>query len=398
MPRGLPFLVDGIETDVDRRFLDHFVHDLSKLLTLHDGITNPFKDILLPMATQHKGLMHSLMCLSGLHLIQSDPKPSFDVRQEEHFSSAIMIWTADIACAMNIGAVPAQDGLLIEDPTVASTIVNCLISICKGSTNGEYRLYMDSARQLVSNRQSENPTFRNFLFEFFIYHEISNSLTALDRRPLLADEYNDQGLPNFLNDPTVQPSNGVVLGVLDGLFSRYITRITELRDLRRKRKKSGREPVVDYQMIEEALTIDASIRAWDPGQEPDTPRWIAAQFYRQCTWIYLWRTIHTSQPSSKITAVVDDGLEYLRAMAPGDSTQAVVLLPLFILGCAAFQQRQRPHIEAAFETLQEYSNFGNIKPARDVVRRVWEMMDAGDEKSWDWEVVMKDMNIDLLVT
>ena len=85
-------------------------------------------------------------------------------------------------------------------------------------------------------------------------------------------------------------------------------------------------------------------------------------------------------------------------MPAGESTQSIVLLPLFLMSCAAFEEGQRAELEGAFDAVQAYSNLGNIRPARRVVRRVWEMMDWRDERSWDWESVMADMGIDLLVT
>ena len=395
IPRSLPVLVDGIETEVDRRFLDHFVYDLSGVLTLHDNNSNPFKDLLLPMATQHKGLMHSLMALSGSHIIAREPEPAFNERQLYHFDAAVTTLNADIKLAINSDR--DTHGLLVEDPTVASTIVHCLICICKGSTNGEYRMHMNGARQLINSRQSSNPEFREFITEFFQYHDVCNSLTTLDRRPLVVDDNDDRSLPNFVINPAIQPGAGAMIGVLDGLF-KFITDITALRDNIRSRKDAGQKPLVPYESLARAVNIDVGIHAWDPAQEPNTPRWIAAQLYRQCTWVYLYRTIQPSKPSPKITAAVDDGLEYLRIMPPGESTQAILLLPVFILSCAAFQENQRPDLEKAFDNLQAYSNLGNIRIARQVVRRVWEMMDSGDERSWDWEGIMTDMGIDLLVT
>ena len=188
-----------------------------------------------------------------------------------------------------------------------------------------------------------------------------------------------------------------MVGVLDGLF-KYINKITARRDNIRARKAEGLRPPVPYESLAVAVKIDAEIRNWDPNQEPQTSRWIAAQLYRQCTWLYLYRTIQASKPSANLAAAVDVGLEYLRMMPSGESTQCILLLPLFILSCAAFQEKQRPELENAFDNLQAYSNLGNIKPARRVVHRVWEMMDAGDEMSWDWETIMADMGIDLLIT
>lgn len=401
MPRHLPFLVDGIETDIDRRFLDHFVYELSGVLTIHDDDSNPFKDLLLPMATQHSGLMHSLMALSGSHIIAKEPNPDFKDRQFHHYSVAISTLNANITSA--IEGDQEAGALLVEDPAVASTIVHCLISICSGSTNGDYRIHMNGARSLIAKRdkrKSKNPEFQRFIMEFFMYHDVMNSLTSLDRRPQNLDDDDDdddRSLPNFLIQPAIQPGAGLMIGVLDGLF-KYITRITALRDSVRRRIDAGLEPAVVYESLAQAVMIDAGIRDWDPNQEPNTPLWVAAQLYRQCTWVYLYRTIQASRSSAKICAAVDDGLDYLRVLTPTESVQCVLLLPVFLLGCAAFEKRQRPDLETAFDNLQAYSNLGNIRPARQVVRKVWKMMDDGDEKSWDWEGIMASMGIDVLVT
>jgi len=68
------------------------------------------------------------------------------------------------------------------------------------------------------------------------------------------------------------------------------------------------------------------------------------------------------------------------------------------LGVSAFSEEQRPDIEKAFADLQAYSSLGNIKYAKLTVEKVWELMDAGDEKSWDWEAVMESLGFDFLVT
>lgn len=385
VPRGLPFLIDGIETEVDRRFLDHFVYDFSRVLTLINDDSNPFKEILLPMATQNRGLMHSLMCLSGSHLSSRDPQPVFKERRHYHFDCAVSNLRTHIT---GYATNPSRE--MIDDPTVASTLALCLNSICEGETKGEYRPHMDAARHLLETQRSQNPEFRKFLYEFFMYHDVSNALTALDRRPLLLTE--DFVLPTF-----VQPGAGILLGVLDGLFG-YMSKITLLRDKIRERKGQGIEPTVDYQSLSDAVAIDWGIRSWEPAQREGSPSFIAAQLYRQCTWVYLYRTIQPSKPSEKIASAVDGGLEYLRQLPADAGTQAILLMPLFLLGCAAFAPEQRPEIRDAFDGLIAYSNLGNIRPAREIVEKVWEKMDAGDESSWDWETIIQDMEYDLLIT
>ncbi|KAL4879676.1 fungal-specific transcription factor domain-containing protein [Aspergillus karnatakaensis] len=386
--RSLPILIDGIETEMDRKLLDHFVYGFSRVLTLINDDSNPFKEILLPMATQHRGLMHSLMCLSGSHLSGLNPEPGVKERKYYHFHRAIRDLKDNINARSNM--VEEEPELLVEDPIIASTIALSLNTICEGETNGEYRPHMDAARYLLVTQKPRNEKFRQFIVEFFQYHDVSNSITSLDRRPAHMD--GELRLPDF-----VPHAAGNFLGVFDGLF-RYISQVTRLRDRIRQRFSEGYEPAVDYQILSDAVLIDSSIRTWETSHPPNTPNYYLAQLYRQSTWVYLYRTIRPSRPSDKIAQVVDDGLEFLDLLPQDAGAFSIVLMPLFLLGCSAFVPRQRERIQKGFEALKAYSNLRNIEPAFKVVQRVWEVMDNKTEESWDWEKIIKEMNMDFLIT
>jgi len=378
---NLPCLIDGVETQQDRILLDHFVYDLSRVLTLINDATNPFQELILPVAIQHQGLMHSLLCLSGAHLARKERETQYKRAQIYHFGQAIRIlrWESSSADGRPIA----------NDSTIAQMLVLCLVSICLGEREGEYRPPMDVARGLLDQGLADT-RFGKFVFEFFMYHDVANSLTSLDRRPIRNME--DYMLPGFI----LQPEAGVLLGVLDGLF-RYISKITCLRDIVRDRKKSGIHPSVDYEVLSTAVAIDSEIRQWIPPQHPNTHRYIAAQLYRQSTWVYLYRTIQPSIPSPKIRWAVDEGLAFMRRLPSDSATQSILLMPLFLLGCAAFEPSQRPHISERFRSLYEYSGLGNILAAHEAVEKVWNLMDARDENSWDWETILRDMGYDFLV-
>ena len=332
------------------------------------------------------------MCLSGSHLSGLDPEPKLKERKYFHFHHAIQDLKDNIN-ASSSSKSPDQEGepLLVEDPIIASTIALSLNTICEGETNGEYRPHMDAARYLLVSQQPRNEKFRQFIVEFFQYHDVSNSLTSLDRRPNLF--HNDPHLPNFVPGA----SAGMFVGVFDGLFN-YISEITQLRDRIRERFNEGYEPAVDYQTLSEAVSIDTAIRTWETSHEADTPNWCLAQLYRQSTWVYLYRTIRPSRPSDKIAQVVNDGLGYLDQLPQDAGAYSIVLMPLFLLGCSAFVTEQRDRITRGFEDLKSYSNLRNIEPAFKVVTRVWEIMDTHIEESWDWEKIIRDMNMDFLIT
>jgi hypothetical protein len=387
-PRDLPFLIEGVETDLDRHFLDHFNFHLSRVLTMFTENKNPFKEVLLPMALRHRGLMHSVLCLSGSHLVKADPRPQFHERQIHHFQQACQNLRTDKSMER---AISGDETAVIEDPTVAQTLVLCLRSICAGEVNGEYRPHLDAARHLIKTQISPSAEFQSFILEFFVYHDVASSLTSVDHRTILLND--DFTLPEFM----IQPDAGALLGVVDGLFI-FLSRIRQLRDKIRERKQMGIAPLVDYQILSEASTIDQAIRSWNYVGEESTPRYVATLLYRQTTWLYLHRTILPSVPSDNLKEAVDQGLEYLNVLPKDAATQSILLMPLFLMGCAAFEQYQRPPITEAFNGLEEYSNLGNIPYARTVVEKVWEMMDAGDENSWDWEQIIKNEGWDFLIT
>lgn len=332
------------------------------------------------MAVTHKGLMHSILCLSGSHLIAKEPNNDFEQRQIYHFDRALNNLGTSMAPAKS---VQGENSSVIDDPTVAQVLVLCLKSICAGEVQGEYRMHLDAAKHLIETQPSANPEFRSFLVEFFVYHDVSNSITSMNRPSILTSS--DFQLPDF-----VQPDAGMFLGVADGLFI-SLSNIRDLRDKVRARKVSGQKPVVDYTILAEASKIDNGLRLWECHQTPNTPRSTSAYLYRQCTWLYLQRTIKPSRPSEEFHEGVSLGLEYLKYLPADSSCMSIMLMPIFLLGISAFSPEHRPDIEKAFDDLQAYSSLGNIAPARKVVQRIWEMMDSGDQESWYFEKVQHDM-------
>jgi hypothetical protein len=102
-------------------------------------------------------------------------------------------------------------------------------------------------------------------------------------------------------------------------------------------------------------------------------------------------------PSPLFKEAVDQGLAYMKILP--EAMQSILLMPLFLLGCASWEEGQRGDVEAALERLEGWSQLGNIRYAREVIREVWQRMDRGDEEgSWDWEGVLQMKGWDFLVT
>ncbi|KAK3681177.1 hypothetical protein LTR37_020959 [Vermiconidia calcicola] len=402
VPADLPMLVEGVDGTVDQMFFGYFTCQVGKVLSLTDH-HNPFLEIIVPMAMAHTGLMHSLLYLSGSCLIANEDAPQYDWRQrsEHHSSKAIGLLQQDLA---RTTSEEQNDVAPVGDPSIAQTLILCLQTVCAGDLTGSYRFHLNAMKEMLTKRKQSLPNeqLRQFILEFLIYHDYSSSITSLtnplDQRSI--DLMDDFQLPEFM----IQPQIGTLLGVLDGLFG-FISRIRHLRDQIRHRRSQGQGHWWDEPIINDAFAIDNALRQWQCVHPPDSPRYAASLLYRQCTWIYLHRTIQLSRPSPAFQQAVDEGLTYLR-MLPWESTdnsdvsaQSILLMPLFLLGCAAFEPEQRPEISRAFARLQEWSSLGNIKYARMIVEQVWEMMDQGrEEETWDWETIIARRGWDFLVT
>ncbi|KAK3616264.1 hypothetical protein LTR56_018859 [Elasticomyces elasticus] len=395
---SLPMLVEGVNGTVDQMFFHHFTTHVGKVLSLTDS-HNPFLEIIVPMAMGHEGLMHSLLYLSGSCLManESSPNTEWEERQEHHSSRAMRLLQEDLS-----EPAGADDNTVasIGDPSIAQTLLLCLQTVCAGDISGSYRFHLNAMKHMLTQHASAVPNdqLRRFILEFLLYDEHSSSITSLDN-PLdqrSTDLMAEFKLPEFM----IQPQAGVLLGVMDGLFG-FISRIRSIRDLIRHRRAQSVGRWWDADVIDAAFAIDDALRAWKCVYPPESPRYAPSLLYRQCTWIYLHRTIQLSIPSPTFKQAVDQGLEYLR-MLPWDtddgSTQSILLMPLFLLGCAAFEPEQRPEISEAFQRLQKWSSLGNIRYAREIVEQVWQMMDEGrEEETWDWETIIARRGWDFLV-
>lgn len=383
----LPPLMEGVESDMDRSLLQHFANRASSVLTLHgDKESNPFTKILLPMALQHKGLMHSVLCLSASHMHSVTPSEEYEDRQAYHRGKALQLLKHDLERQK-----AGEGGVMVyEDSNVAQILLHLLHSICDGNTSGEYRMHMVAAKQIAMSQKSANPEFQSLFDEFFYYHWIASQITSMDGTDVpIMDDFN---LPFKIN-----PETAGLIGVSDGLFG-FISKISNLRRRLRCRIDEKLEPTMDYEALRAAHAIDSGLRSWVCPQTPGTPRYTISMLYRQATWVYLYRTTKTSHPHPYIKNAVDDGIRYINELPAEGWIQSNVLLPLFLIGCAAFEEEQRIEINRAFAGLIACTGLGNIGFAKEVVDDIWRLMDSGDPESWDWEKIIHQKGWDFLAT
>lgn len=388
---SLPALIEGVESQLDRRLLNHFVGTASPVFTMFgEEKSNPFKEVLLPLAIDNPGLMHSLLSLAASHLARTDP--SVRHAQYHHKDEAIKLLNKGLS------NLHIQEGTVIDDSYVATTIVLCLEAICEGDNTGAHTIHMTALNSIAENIVKRANTkgvgaremqFAQFFIDFFHYHMILDGVTSMARRASLV--FTQRPIAPFL-----QPEAGTLIGTLDQLFVN-ISRITTIRDTIRTRKAAGNFPTIDEVMLATAVEIDEQVRTWTPVQTQSQPRYIYSLLYQQVTWIYLYRTINRSVPDPKIRAAVDEGVKCLNEMPVDGYSCSVLLLPVFLLGCAAFDPAQRPDITKRLEEMKR-QGLQNATHAQVVVDKIWEKMDDEDETSWDWERIIHEMGYDFVLS
>jgi hypothetical protein len=290
----MPPIFHGVETAEDKIFWRHYCLHLSNVLTVEGEAKNAFKDIILNLANQHQGLMHSILAVSGKHidydtpygakLLQDNPATSLEAlnhRSEFHHEKAMKRFYEDVA--------RPEDKEDPEYQTILSARYGqmlCMLigTLADGNPRGEHRVHLQGYKNLIQHSPPEDPTFLSFISEFFQYHIYADELIwhpEMHTRRLASEDWTP-------STPIHPPR---LLGVADGLF-KYLAQITTIRNTIRENMAAGIDPVVNYLNLYRAADIDSAIRAWTPYWPPGDSRDKVCLIYRQMMLLYLLRTVH----------------------------------------------------------------------------------------------------------
>lgn len=329
----IPPIFHGVETAEDRAFWKHYIKHFSNIFTVEGEARNAFKDVLLQLANQHQGLMHSILAVSSMHidldepygatLLRENPTTSRESLQERfvyHHDAAMTRLYEDMAKELDK-----------DDPAYETTLsarygqILCLLlqTRADGNPRGEHRLHLQAYKTLMQHSPPSDPVFRTFITEFFQFHIYADDLF-----------WHPELNVARLSDEDWQPCGPIhpprLLGVADGLF-RLLSQITTIRNTIRANIATSAMPLVDYTSLYRAAEIDSAIRAWAPQWPPGDGRDKVALLYKQVMWVYLFRTIYppsalpcplrrstlSSYPASPVSPMPIPGMPVRRASTAG---------------------------------------------------------------------------------
>ncbi|KAK4154325.1 fungal-specific transcription factor domain-containing protein [Chaetomidium leptoderma] len=292
-------LFHGLETVEDRIFWKHYNEQLSAVLTVGGEHKNAFKDMMVPVAVKHQGLMHSILSLAskhidfetpyGINVLKNNTNTSIEALRERslyHHDQARLKFYHDVE--FTNGKPNADDSTLVA-ARYGQMLCFFLEALVEGSPRGEHRLHLTVYRNLVSTSPPEDSAFLSFIAEVFQYHILADQLihSAISQDAACSPV---KSLPPI---PAIYPPR--LLGVADGLLG-HLSQITAIRNTVRSKMMAQIDPVVDYADLYSAADIDAAIRDWTPYWPPGDNRDRVSLLYKQMMWIYLDRTIYPPSP------------------------------------------------------------------------------------------------------
>lgn len=392
-----PTIINGVDAIEDKVFFEHFVSRLSKVLSF-DG-RNAFRNLLLPLAIEHAGLMHSLLALSGssinftdpygVSLLATHPKTTLTAlrrRSMQHKVRALQ--DLGIGLDMQRNRHDRPSGWL---PRYGQVLCLYLQSIKPLKATGEHRIHLRTYQKLTETISTEINPLTEFIKEYFKFHNAVDVLTQLPPKESesLASLSDDWRIEAFKNQ--------------DSQFC-CLCEIYVIRNQIRSNMANGRDPVVSREFLNAARKINIRIQEWaPPGADiKDAFTILLGLLYKQVILIYLWRTVYPPRSRSwlvhpKITEAVDDGISLLTSIPACYRSKPMLVAPAFIIGCAAFNATQRTLVRESIEMTKIYTNSKTADRVFEVLEIVWRRMDDKDERSWDWERTAHDLRMDVLV-
>ena len=145
-------IFQGIETPEDIVFLDHYINHVSGVLTVESQHKNAFKDMLLQMAVEHRGLMHSILSMASRHMdydapyckkiIETNAKVSLESlleRSEFHHNAAMKSLYDDIEIEKKNQGNGTKVNISVRYGQMLCLLIQ---TVAIGSRSGEHRVQL----------------------------------------------------------------------------------------------------------------------------------------------------------------------------------------------------------------------------------------------------------------
>lgn len=388
--RSLPPLVDGVESPSEYRLFQHFVTSVGPQLVLEKtSKDNSFTEKLVDFALSNSTVMKTLFSISASHLAQG-----IESNNPLNLQEPMQLRAAGVGYYMT--AVQKQQELTAgSDSTPSSTIsadqlkaafaVAMLLTqydTCEGGSCGIWQSHLEVAKALARRyRGSWNNAGMTDLIDWFKFHETLSRFSypeeiRLEEETELIDDSSDSSTDLF--------SEFVLIGPRDGLFDL----LNKILDLRRDTRSIPIGTSIRASNVLKGMQISSELQSWICPYFTEQAR-VVAECYRWAAYLILHATIHRSSiKDSRIKEALAGGLEWLEQISALSNDQTCSLFPMFALGIAALEDKQRDSIRIKMTQYWKWSGLGNVLATKDFLESWWANLNEGDANAnwWDWQM------------
>jgi hypothetical protein len=151
LPRGLPFLIDGLESPLRRRLFKHFTETTSGLLTTSNAENNPILTKIVPRSLHDPLIREALLCISASHLMKLKDTKDGDLETEKRKMLAI-------AEKEQVARLEVLDKRVIAsrkqphddwEAMLIASLLLCLYEVTEGTGDICWRIRLETARHIV---------------------------------------------------------------------------------------------------------------------------------------------------------------------------------------------------------------------------------------------------------
>ena len=325
--------------------------------------TNPFRDHILPLASQHSGLLHAVLGLSACHMINSgvDNTPKAHTAALEHRLSAIQ----------DLGALLLKDECFGLDDTeevlsLAIVLILVLHDICE-SGKSFHGAHLNGVAflcaRIVAGPTTPSPT-KTFFLAALSWLDILRGFTGAEKlafAPSVRDfVYLSDGFPLE-----------TAVGCPAELF-RTISRVLESGKAYRAQELSTRAFEADLEEAEERM------RKWDVDQNvypTQDPEWkLLADAYRHVCILRILRfpnAFQTPCTDPRIVESVESILDDCAKMPWSSSMYKRLLFPLFMAGADTVSIHRQHYVKICIAEILDKTKFP--QPAvMEILNAVWQ--------------------------
>ena len=336
------------------------------ILSIKDGPTeNPWRTMLLPMASGVPALHYAILSLSAFHASRQNQQ--FRIVGLKHMQKSIHYLSERL-------------GTMRRDTALATTLVLAFSESWEQEISTGIR-HLKAARKLVTQavaNQEGNADFEEmerlkFLRNTWVYMDVIARITANDTGDLedldalFVPVYGPQG-PNEELDP--------LMGCATSLFPLIGRGANLVREVRKTTSNSPR-------IVSRAAALKAEIHRWRAPDHFETPQdesieiahsLNTAEAYRWAILLLLFQAV--PMIASESPAVLAERILSSLVSVPLSSRVIIIqIFPLLVAGCELMGEDNRLLVEERWTSMTQRMTIGNLDRCWDVVHEVWKRRD-----------------------